>query len=166
MTIPLPYAIDLAGRDPLVAMQETPQQVRALAATWSSAQFEYRYAPGKWSARQILVHLAQTELALGYRARMAVSTPFYTAQPFDQDRWIDKETALSGHEALDAFVAIAAMNLRFFSSLSSADREVTLTHPEYDGAMSVGWIFQHLAGHEIHHLAQLERIAQQPTPTG
>lgn len=164
MTIPVPYAVDLAGRDPLSAMRETTQRMRALAASWTSSQFERRYAPGKWSAREILVHLAQTELVLGYRARMAVSSPHYTAQAFNQDSWLDRDTALNGPEALDAFVALAGMNLRFFSRLSSADRETVLMHPEY-GVMTIEWILQQLSGHEIHHLAQLERIAEQPTPT-
>ena len=45
-----------------------------------------------------MTHLAQTELALGVRARMALATPTYTAQAFDQDAWIGRETRLSGAE--------------------------------------------------------------------
>ena len=69
-----PYAPDLAGRDPLVALRETPGRFRSLTDGWSAADFERSYAPGKWSARQILIHLAQAELALGTRGRMAVTT--------------------------------------------------------------------------------------------
>ena len=50
------------------------------------SDFERSYAPGKWSARQILTHLAQSEIALSYRVRMALTTPGYAAQAFDQDR--------------------------------------------------------------------------------
>ena len=154
-----PYTADLAGRDPLTALRETPEKIRAMAASWSPAQFARAYAPGKWSARQILVHLAQSELALGTRARMAVSTPNYAAQPFNQDVWMQKEGNLGGREALDAFLAVAAMNRSFFGSLSDADRAVTLTHPEY-GNLTVDWIVHQMAGHQIHHLVQLEKIAK------
>ena len=153
-----PYAADLGGRDPIAAYGETPGRIRALAANWSAAQFERPWAPGKWSARQVLVHLAQSELALGTRARMALTTPNYAAQPFNQDEWMAKETAVGGREALDAFVAMAAMNRAFFAALSAADRAKTLSHPEY-GALTVDWILNQIAGHQIHHLKQLAQIA-------
>jgi len=153
-----PYSSQLEGLDPLVALRETPERIRAAAGLWSPADFERSYAPGKWSARQILVHLAQSELALGTRARMALSTPNYVAQPFDQDQWIARDGKLTGREALDAFVAIATMNRSMFEGLSAADRAVPLQHPEY-GALTVNWIIEQMAGHQIHHLKQLEQIA-------
>ena len=153
-----PYSIDLGDRDPIVALRDTPARIRALADGWSPADFERTYAPGKWPARQILTHLAQTELALGARARMALSTPNYSAQSFDQDAWMARESALDGRAALDAFVAVAAMNAALFASLSPADRAATLSHPEY-GSLTVDWIVHQMAGHQIHHLGQLEEIA-------
>ncbi len=68
-----PYTPDLAGREPLQAMRDTAARIAGIVATWTPAQFERSYAPGKWSARLILIHLAQAELALGYRARMALT---------------------------------------------------------------------------------------------
>ena len=65
---------------------------------------------------------------------------------------------LSGRAALDAFLALAAMNLAMFGALTPADRETTLSHPEY-GTLSVDWILHQMAGHQIHHLKQLESIA-------
>src|SRR3954452_6254031 len=126
-----PYTTDLAGRDPLGAMRDTIARIRALVSGWRPDQFERTYAPGKWTARQILTHLAQSEIALGCRARMALTTPAYTAQPFDQDTWMARESATSGHDALDAFLGTAAMNVGLFASLSHADCAITLSHPEY-----------------------------------
>jgi hypothetical protein len=174
-----PYSDDLAGREPVRAMRETTAQVRSIVGEWRPEQFARSYAPGKWDARQILTHLAQTEIALGYRARMALTSPGYTAQPFDQDAWMNLEAGgsgasggpglptearsakagrLSGHDALDAFLGTAAMNVALFAALSESDRTVTLAHPEY-GALTVDWIIHQMAGHQIHHLKQLEAIA-------
>ena len=50
------------------------------------------------------------------------------------------------------------MNAAFFGALSSSDRQTTFTHPEY-GAISIDWLVHQMAGHQIHHLRQLERIA-------
>jgi hypothetical protein len=154
-----PYSNDLGNRDPLAAIRETVERVRALAAAWTPAQFERSYASGKWSARQILMHLAQSELAFGTRVRMALSTANYVAQPFDQDRWMELETALSGRDTLDAFVTLARMNAALYGSLSEARRQAPLAHPEY-GTLTVDWVIHQTAGHQVHHLRQLEHIAR------
>ena len=165
-----PYTADLDNREPIAAMRDSTARVRAVVGDWRPDQFERGYAPGKWTARQILTHLAQSELALGYRARMALTTPGYAAQSFDQDAWMSLEAGgaagpighggLSGHDALDAFLGTAAMNVALFASLSETDRAVSLSHPEY-GPLTVDWILHQMAGHQIHHLKQLEVIAEQ-----
>ncbi len=158
MTAPAtPYAGDLGERDPLAAIRDTADRIAGLARGWAPDRFERCWAPGKWSARQILTHLAQTELALGNRARMALATPHYVAQAFDQDAWIARETRLSGPEALDTFLALARMNVLFFDGLSTADRATRLSHPEY-GELTLDWIIHQMAGHQVHHLRQLEAI--------
>ena len=190
-----PYTKDLGDREPIAAIRASAARYRQLLAGWTPAQFERTYAPGKWTARQILIHLAQTELALGTRARMALSTANYAAQAFNQDRWMEieggsgrsggparpeldgrdrseggpatpkiagggrSEGGMSGAEALDALLALMTMNRTFFQGLSPADLATTLSHPEY-GALTVDWILHQLAGHQIHHLQHLERIAQ------
>src|SRR5262249_9583252 len=120
------------------------------------------YAPGKWSARQILIHLAHSELAFGNRARMALAPPArdYVAQPFNQDAWMARESAISGREPLDAFLDPGGTNAGLDASLSRADRDLAFSHPEY-GALSVDWLIHQSAGHLIHHLAQLQTIANE-----
>jgi hypothetical protein len=158
MTAPAtPYAGDLGERDPLAAIRDTADRIAGLARGWAPDRFERSWAPGKWSARQILTHLAQTELALGNRARMALATPGYVAQAFDQDAWIARETRLSGPEALETFLALAQMNVLFFDGLSTADRATRLSHPDY-GELTLDWIIHQMAGHQVHHLRQLQGI--------
>src|SRR5947207_1864935 len=153
-----PYTKVLGDREPIAAMRASADRYRQLVAGWTPAQFERTYAPDKWTARQILIHLAQTELALGTRARMALSTPNYAAQPYDQNKWIARDTGLSGPDALGALLAISGMNRVLFESLSPQDREIAFSHPEY-GALTIDWLVHQMAGHQIHHLKQLEQIA-------
>lgn len=158
-----PYTPDLGDREPLTAMRDTVARVASLVSGWTPAQFERTYAPGKWTARQILIHLVQTELALGNRARMALATPNYAAQSFDQDRWMAMESGgprgSSGSEAAAALVAMNAMNRALFGSLSAAERGAPFSHPEY-GALTVDWLIHQMAGHVLHHLVQIEQIAK------
>ena len=168
-----PYTTALENREPIGALRETTARIRAVAGGWRPDEFERSHAPGKWTARQTLIHLAQSEVALGYRARMALTSPGYAAQSFDQDTWMAIEAGgsglptearsakvggLSGRDALDAFLGLAVMNIALFASLSAADRAVAFSHPEY-GSLTVDWIVHQMAGHQIHHLRQLEQIA-------
>ena len=123
------YSKDLGDREPLAAMRDSVPRLADLTRAWSAADFERQYAPGKWTARQVLIHLAQTELALGVRARMALATADYTAQPFDQDIWLRRETRLSGPDAVAALVALSRMNVELFETLSPAERETAMAPP-------------------------------------
>src|ERR1700710_2876746 len=106
-----PYTTDLEDREPIRAMRDTAARIRAVVGDWRPDQFERSYAPGKWSARQILTHLAQAELAFGNRVRMALSTPGYAAQSFDQDAWMRREQTMSGRDAATAFLVMSRMNV-------------------------------------------------------
>ena len=159
MTPRTPYSDDLGDREPIGAIRDGLARLRALAG-WSAQQFDRSYAPGKWSARQILIHLAHSELAFGNRARMALAAPQhdYLAQPFDQDMWMARESRLAGPDALDALLALCSMNAALYGSLSPADRAIAFSHPEY-GALTVDWLIHQSAGHLVHHLKQLDTIA-------
>jgi DinB family protein len=167
-----PYSADLGTREPLTAMRDAVARIRQIASGWTPAQYERSYAPGKWTARQILVHLVQTEIALGNRARMALSTRDYAAQAFDQDGWMEIEgssretdgsrgsgnAGVTGEAALAALVAMNAVNRALFESLTPAQRAMPFSHPEY-GALTVDWLIHQMGGHLLHHVEQVERLS-------
>lgn len=155
-TTPNPYAADLGTRDALEALADTPERIRAAVQNWTDAQFEGSYAPGKWSIRQVLIHLAQTELALTTRVRFALSQADYAAQAFAQDDWIPLDAQADARTALEAYTALRRFNLAMFRSLTPAQRGRTFTHPEY-GTLTVDWVAHQIAGHDIHHLKQIGR---------
>ena len=152
-----PYGDDLGSRDPLAALAETPDRIRQLVTNWTPEQFERSYAAGKWSARELLIHLAQTELALPTRARFALTQSPYTAQAFSQDDWMPLDEGADARTALDAYTMLRRLNLSMWRKLTSEQRDRRFTHPEY-GELTVGWIMAQMAGHDIHHLKQLEVI--------
>ena len=152
-----PYAEDLGNRAPLDALGDTVDRIRQLVSSWSHDTFEKSYAPGKWSARLILVHLAQTELALSTRARFALAQPAYVAQAFSQDDWMPFDADIDARTALAAYTSLRAMNLRMWKGLTQEQRDRVFSHPEY-GDLTVGWIMAQMAGHDIHHLKQLQAI--------
>jgi len=152
-----PYADDLGTLDPLKALAETPRKIKTLTVKWPKARWAQSYAPGKWSARQILVHLAQAELALTTRVRFAASQEGYTAQPFNQDAWLALDDHADAATAVDAYLALRRFNLAMFKGMTPKQRKAEFTHPEY-GTLTPEWVAAQLAGHDIHHLKQLKQI--------
>ena len=153
-----PYAADLAGREPIAALADAAATIERLASRYGDAGWGRTYAPGKWTAREILVHLAQIEMVFGVRVRYAVSTGGYVVQPFDQDPFMAVEgPAIDGPTALAAFLALRAMNLQLFRSLSPEQLATRFMHPER-GEMTVLEIVAFLAGHDWRHVGQLKTI--------
>jgi len=155
MTVANPYGADLGTHDPLVALAETPGRIRNLVERWSDAEFESTYAAGKWTFRKVLIHLAQTELALPTRARFALSDDNYAAQAFSQDAWMSIDHEADARTALDAYIVLRRFNLAMWRALTPKQLARPFTHPEY-GKLTVGWIMSQMAGHDIHHLKQFE----------
>jgi DinB family protein len=153
------YERYLEGRDPMVLIRETPARVRRLAEQWAPSAWQQSYAPGKWNAAQIMLLLAQAEVLFGYRAIQALATEDYVVQPMDQDKWMAvSPRSPNGREALQAYVALRAVNLALFENLTPAQRARPFTHPKL-GPQNVDLVIAILAGHEVNHLWQLEEIA-------
>lgn len=157
-----PYAQDLGGHDPLVSLAEVSSTIADLVAGWTDAQFERSYEPGKWTARQILVHLVHCETVFVDRIRFALTTPGgYTITSFEQEPWMALDPGADARSALSAYVGLRGLTLSLLRRLSPEQRATTLVHPEY-GTWTVELVIRALAGHERHHLPQFERIAVQP----
>ena len=151
----------LLGDQPVIAsLEATPAKIEAVVARIGTAGMSRAYAPGKWMARQILSHLADAEMAVGFRLRQALAENDYVVQPFDQDVWARRYDNLDGHTAARAFCALRPWNLALVRTLTPSDLARAAMHPER-GMESVDIIVKMLAGHDLNHLAQLEQIAAQ-----
>lgn len=153
-----PYAKYLGDRDPMDVVAKTPFTLERLYELIGHAAAQAAPAPGKWSVREILCHLADTEIAFAFRLRQALAEDHHVMQPFDQDRWSARYTAYSAKSALSMFAALRRWNLAFIDTLTHDDRTRPVTHPER-GQMTVATIIETMAGHDLNHLQQIEAIA-------
>jgi hypothetical protein len=156
-----PYGKALGDREPLDALEFSTRDYRDLISGAGPGIFARPLAPGKWTLGQLMVHLAHTELAFGMRFRMALTIPNYIVQPFDQDAWLAREPEMDGAEALAAWMAIRQMNLGLFRSFTGEDRQRRFHHPER-GDLTVWDYVETLAGHDLHHLAQVRAVVAKP----
>src|SRR5262245_3006855 len=153
-----PMYADLVGsEDPLELLASTPERIARLVRPWRPARWKASYAPGKWSGAQIVLHLAQDEVGWSMRVRQALSDPGYVVQPFDAAVWVERETPVDGVTALEAYLALRKLNMPLYRGAGEEERSRAFRHPEV-GEMSVEWILRTLAGHDLHHLKQLEAV--------
>lgn len=144
----------LAGRDPIEVLQATPTYLLDLFELMNEETLETPYAPGKWNPKQVLAHLADVELAFGWRIRQTVAAPGVELALFDQDVWAQRYGRLDAALALEAFRAQRAWTLALLASLSMQDWLAEGYHPER-GFESVDFMVRYLAAHDLNHLAQL-----------
>jgi hypothetical protein len=158
MLAPLPYADLVGSEDPLSLLASTPGRVTDLVRGWDAKRWSGTYAPGKWTAAQIVLHLAHDEIGWCNRVRLALSGDGYVVQPYDGAGWIALETPTDPQTALASYVALRRLNLILYERIPAERRARPFPHPEL-GEISIDWILQTLAGHDLHHLRQLQAIA-------
>jgi len=149
-----PYAYAVAGRDPALVIAETPERLAKVLAGMTAEEVDAAPAPGKWSLREVLVHLADCELAFGFRLRQAYSGQTLL-QPFDQDAWARSYGVYSAAQAMETFTVLRTWNVAFVGGLTEADKLLPAVHPER-GEMVLWTIVETIAGHDLHHLMKLE----------
>lgn len=154
MTMATPYGEYVDGRDPVAVLRESLDDYSAIGARMTPEHWQQPVGPGKWTIRQVVVHVAQWEMILGLRLRFAVASPDYVIQPFEQDLLMSEADAVDGPTALSAFGAVRTMTIDFAASLTPVQRRQRTVHAER-GPIDVEDVLVNLAGHAVHHLRQI-----------
>jgi hypothetical protein len=152
-----PYAKFLAGRDPIPVLESTPIQISKLADRLPKDQFALTSPRQKWNAREIVAHLADCELVFGFRLRQTLAQDNPVLQPFDQEKWAARYANHDFDSALRMFEATRNWNLLLIRIATEAERQRGVTHPER-GIMTFWTIVETMAGHDLNHLLQIERL--------
>lgn len=153
-----PYAKFLGDREPIPVITATVERIRTLIATLTPLQADRSPAPGKWSIREIIAHLADCEMVFAVRLRQTLAEPHHIIQPFNQNAWAERYNAYDLASALALFAAARNWNLKFLTTVTADDRHHPTTHPER-GTMTLWTIVETMAGHDINHLQQIEQMA-------
>lgn len=151
----------LGSRDPMAVLAEMPETLRRTVAGLSREQDGTPEKPGKWSVRQVVQHLADSELVGGFRFRMILAHDAPELPAYDQDLWADRlhyqEADLA--TSLDDFEALRTLNLRLLRRATPDDLKRAMRHSER-GDEPLGYLTSLYAGHDLVHLAQIRRIRQ------
>ena len=116
-------------------------------------------APGKWSIRDVVQHLADSELVGGFRLRLVLAQDRPQLTGYDQDLWADRlgYHNVNLHDALEQFTVLRRANLRLWERVGPAELMRAGLHSER-GEESLEHLRKLYAAHDLLHLRQLERI--------
>jgi len=147
------------GMDPLKSQSVAAKKLDRLVKGVPASKLRKRPAPDKWSVSEILAHLADAEIVIAWRIRSILGAPGTPIQAYDQDAW-----AAAGHYAkrdprksIEQFRTMRDANLAFYKSLSPEQWKFSGMHAER-GEESIERVARMIAGHDINHILQIERI--------
>jgi uncharacterized damage-inducible protein DinB len=152
----VPYYATYIARVPNgdIVRQLTTQiaDTNALLGSLSESQAAHRYAEGKWSIREVVGHLCDTERVFTYRAMRFARSDSTPVPGFDENHYVahgrfDSRTLsnLAGE-----FRAVRAATIAFFDGLTNDDWPLRgVANGNGITVRALAWI---AAGHELHHV--------------
>jgi len=145
------YIEQVPDGDLLQALRDGVEETRSLLEPLPESRGDFRYAPDKWSIKEVVGHLIDTERVFTYRALRFARNDATPLPGFDQDTWVPYSgfAARSLRSLLDEMRAVRGSAVALFENLDDAawNRIGTAN----DARMSVRAAAYVIAGHEIHH---------------
>ena len=148
--------------DPLGIIEATPGRIAEVVTHLSDAATRYKPSPEKWSIREQVAHLADTEAVMSTRIHWAAAQPGKGIVAFDQDLWAatGKYASTPLDLSLLTFTAARRWTVDFLRRLTPAEREGYIVHEER-GKETLQRLMVMMAGHALNHLKQISELGKE-----
>jgi hypothetical protein len=150
------YISLIPGNNILGTLEKQISKTVAMLSARGDEAAELRYAPGKWTVKEVLGHVNDTERIMSYRALRIARGDQTPIEGFEQDDYIRNGpyADLRLVDLLEEFKNIRAATLRLFRNLRPEDW--TRRGIANDNEISVRALAYVIGGHELHHRNLLE----------
>lgn len=154
------YIRQVPDGDIVATLRAGVDATAAILAGGPEAAGDLRAAPGKWTVREILGHVIDTERAFGFRAFWFARSGAGALPSFEQDAFAaaSRATSRTLESLFDEWRAVRASLVVLFESLNEEEsmrRGIAGGNPFT--ARALAWI---AAGHEIHHRRQIKGLVE------
>ena len=115
-------------------------------------KLQYKYAEGKWTIKEIIQHLIDTERIMSYRALRFSRNDATELQGFDENWYVDNSNGNDRniHDLLDELTLLRKTSVSLFKSFT--DEMLIRIGTANGGDMTVRALGFIIAGHQLHHL--------------
>ncbi|AIZ64087.1 DNA damage-inducible protein DinB [Hymenobacter sp. DG25B] len=144
-----------ADADPLAFLEQQPRELRQLLEPLTDDQALFAYAPGKWTIKESLVHMMDTERIFAYRALRIARGDQQPLPGFDQDSYVPASGANARvlTDILQEYDTVRAATLSLLRSFQPDAFE--RLGSASNNPVSVQALAYIIPGHEAHHLQLL-----------
>jgi hypothetical protein len=138
-----------------------PELLAALMTGAAGPELDFVPAPGKWSLRQILAHLSDSEIVMSDRFRRVAAEDNPTLVAFDQEAWASKlnYARRKTSESLETFRRLRIENYELLKELPEAAFERTGSHTQR-GAVTLRQMVEGAASHAEGHARQIREVRE------
>ena len=149
----------LGDEDPLALLSTFPMKLAGVTKGLSDEQLRRPEREGKWSIVEVVKHIADAELVSSFRFRIVLAQDRPRITGFDQDAWASRlrYRAVDLQKTLELQRVVREANVDLLRSLSPEQFQRAGIHEER-GEESVELLMKLMAGHDLVHLRQIERI--------
>jgi hypothetical protein len=149
----------LGNQDPVDVLSELMPWIGERTRTVDGRILRVPESPGKWSVIEVLQHLADSDLVFGFRLRMILTEEKPPIQAYDQDAWARtfKYRDVPLEVVLGQLGSLRAANVHVLRQVSPKQLERVGLHSER-GPESAGFLLRLMAGHDLVHRRQMDRI--------
>ncbi len=149
----------LGEQDPVAVLRRTAADLRRAVGDREPDELRWPEGPGKWSALQVIQHLADSDLVWAYRMRLVIAEDRPELRGYDQDLWAQGRRYQDRDlkQALEQFEVLRELNLELLDGLDPVTFERVGIHSDR-GEESLALMVRLYAGHDLVHLRQLARI--------
>ena len=146
--------------DILAAMEQQSSATQKIFAALDEATAAYRYAEGKWSIKELMGHLADSERILGYRALAIARGETQPLPGFDEQEYVAKASFDDWKlgDLAEEYALVRRTNIVFFRNLP--DEAWSRRGTANDQPVTVLALAYAIVGHERHHLNVLRERYQ------
>ncbi|MBS4220964.1 putative metal-dependent hydrolase [Bacillus sp. FJAT-49711] len=131
-------------------------RLRETVGSLSDEELSRTYREGSYTVRQLVHHIADSQLNMFQRLKLALTDENPTAPAFDQDEWaIQPDTNLPVESSIKMLEGINERIVSLGQSLTDEQLDRAFTH-QINGKITVATKVAKLAWHEEHHLAHIK----------
>ena len=150
------YISLIRGHDILGALDEQRRQTLLLLSGRTEEDGNFRYAPDKWSLKEVLGHINDTERIFAYRALHIARNDPTPIEGFEQDDYVRNGPFARRplEDLIEDYIAVRRSTVSLFRNLDEAawTRRGTANKNE----ITVRALAYIIAGHELHHRRMME----------
>lgn len=152
----------LGKREPMRVLGATCGRLERLLGGVPAGVLSRRPAPDKWSIREIVAHLADAELAIGWRFRNMIATPGVRLQWWDEHLWSQAcgYARIPVPQSLQLFKSLRESNLHLLRSTPRASWHTCFGVHDKRGRQTVEEFVAMEAAHDLNHLRQVKALLE------